>query len=315
MSTATLPTSSASLTSQTAPIVSVKPVVIPAPGRGEDLRVRVSAPVTGRDLPLVVFSHGFGWSLDGYAPLADAWAAHGFVVVQPTHLDSRTLGLTPDDPRYPGIWRTRVEDLRRVLDELDLVEAAVPGLRGRLDRSRTAAAGHSWGGQTASTLLGARVLDAHGQPGEDLSDPRVSAGVLLATPGRGGADLTPFAAEHLPFMSPGFGAMSTPALVVAGAHDRSPLTTRGPDWFTDPYTLSPGGKSLLTLFGAEHSLGGIPGDTVTETTDEHPGRVALVRELTSAYLRTALDVDRASWPAARAALEHSTDPLGRVESR
>ncbi|GIP10311.1 hypothetical protein J1TS5_24810 [Paenibacillus macerans] len=296
-------------------VVSVKPVVLSAPGRGEDLQVRVSAPAIGSELPIIVFSHGYGWSLDGYSPLADFWAAHGFVVVQPTHLDSRTLNLPPDDPRTPLIWRFRVEDMKRILDQLDLIEASVPGLSGRLDRSRIAVAGHSWGGQTASMLLGARVLDARGEPGEDMSDSRIKAGVLLATTGKGGADLTPFAAEHFPFMNPSFADMSTPALVVAGDHDQSQLSTRGPDWFTDPYFLSPGSKSLLTLFGAEHSLGGIPGYNVTETTDENPERVALIQRLTRAYLRTALDLDDSCWPEARAALEKSAHPLGCIESK
>jgi hypothetical protein len=106
--------------------------------------------------------------------------------------------------------------LKRILDQLDLIEASVPGLPGRLDRARIAAAGHSWGGQTASMLLGARVLDSDGKPGEDMSDPRVTAGVLLATTGEGGADLTPFAAGHFPFMNPSFADMATPALVIAG---------------------------------------------------------------------------------------------------
>jgi hypothetical protein len=51
--------------------------------------------------------------------------------------------------------------------------------------------------------------------------------------------------------------MSTQALVVAGDRDELPLSVRGPDWTTDPCFLSPGGKSLLTLYGAEHSLGRI----------------------------------------------------------
>lgn len=133
------------ITSAPTPVVSVKPVILSAPGRGEDLQVRVSAPTTGRDLPVIVFSHGYGWSMDGYAPLADFWAARGFVVLQPTHLDSRTLSLPAEDPRTPLIWRFRVEDLKRVLDRLDLLEASVPGLSGRLDPSRIAVAGHSWG--------------------------------------------------------------------------------------------------------------------------------------------------------------------------
>ena len=300
-----------SVTSSTTEVLSLRPVVLPAPGRGEDLQVRVSAPATGTDLPIVVFSHGFGASMDDYDPLAGYWAARGFVVIQPTHLDSAALGVAPDDPRHPRIWRIRIDDLRRVLDQLDLIEGAVPGLGGRLDRGRIAVAGHSWGGQTASTLLGARVLDTGGVPGEDLSDPRVTAGVLLATTGTGGADLTPFAAEHFPFMSPDFARMTTPALIVAGDKDQSALSVRGPDWFTDPYVLSPGPKSLLTLFGAEHSLGGILGPGLTSTTDESPERVALIQQLTSAYLRSALDPADTSWATASA----GTTAVGRIESK
>ncbi|MEU1532338.1 alpha/beta hydrolase family protein [Streptomyces fagopyri] len=298
-----------------APVVSVKPVVLPAPGRGEDLQVRVSAPATGHDLPVIVFSHGYGWSMDGYAPLADFWAARGFVVLQPTHLDSRTLGLPADDPRTPRIWRLRVEDMKRVIDRLDLLEAAVPGLEGRLDRGRVAVAGHSWGAQTASALLGARVLDSAGVPGEDMSDPRVSAGVLLAAPGRGGDDLSPFAAEHFPFMNPSFDDMTAPVLVVAGDRDQSALTVRGPEWFTDPYFLSPADKSLLTLFGAEHPLGGIPGYGVAETTDESPERVALVQRFTWAFLRSALHPGDTAWSAACSVLEKDSEPLGEVRSK
>ncbi|HEX3834848.1 MAG TPA: hypothetical protein VHW04_22880 [Solirubrobacteraceae bacterium] len=119
-----------------ASVISVRPVVLPAAGRGEELQLRVTAPTTGRDLPIVVFSHGFGLSMDDYAPLVDCWAADGLVVLQPTHLDSRTLGLAPDDPRTPLIWRVRIEDLTRVIDELDLIERSVPGLGGRLNRGR-----------------------------------------------------------------------------------------------------------------------------------------------------------------------------------
>ncbi|GAA2693191.1 alpha/beta hydrolase family protein [Actinoplanes palleronii] len=267
------------------PVISVRPVVLPAPERGDDLQVRVTAPVAGGDLPVIVFSHGFSKSMDDYAPLVDHWAAQGFAVVQPTHLDSTTLNVVPGDPRYSSIWGHRVDDLVRVLDSLDRIEAAVPGLAGRLDRSRISAAGHSWGAQTVSMLLGARVLDADGVPGENRRDPRITAGVLLALTGTGGDNLTPFAAEHFPFMNPDFAQLSTPSLMVAGDKDQSMLSPAGPEWFTEAYPLSPGVTSLLTVFGAEHSLGGITGYLSTETTDESPERVALIQRVTTAFLR------------------------------
>src|SRR6187399_994703 len=61
-----------------APVLSVGPVVLPAPGRAVDLQVRISAPVTGSELPVILLSHGLGLSnnlssMNGYAPLAHFW--------------------------------------------------------------------------------------------------------------------------------------------------------------------------------------------------------------------------------------------------
>ncbi len=44
------------------PVVAVSPIVLPAPGRAVDLQMRVSAPTTGRDLPVILLSHGHGAS-------------------------------------------------------------------------------------------------------------------------------------------------------------------------------------------------------------------------------------------------------------
>lgn len=250
-------------------VITYSPVVLGMPGRLASLQMKVSAPETGRDLPIILLSHGHGManflsSLHGYGPLADFWAAHGFAVIQPTHLDSVTLDLREaDHPEAPLYWRTRATDMSFILDHLDEIEAAVPGLAGRLDRSKVAAVGHSMGGHTTSLLLGARLTDPHDGTNVNLAEPRIKAGVLLASTGRGGDAVTEFVAEHYSFfLTTDFSEMTTPTLVIAGDKDTSPhLTVRGADWHTDPYFLSPSPKSLLTLFDAEHGLGGCPGTT------------------------------------------------------
>ncbi|WP_140466947.1 hypothetical protein [Hymenobacter nivis] len=70
---------------------------------------------------------------------------------------------------------------------------------------------------------------------------------------------------------------------------------------------------MLTLFGAEHSLGGIAGYESRETTDESPARVAALQQLAWAYLRSTLYPADPAWPAACAALR--AQPLGQVECR
>lgn len=238
-------------------------------------------------------------------------------MIQPTHLSSSTLTLDPGDPEAPLYWRSRAEDMKRVLDQLDAIGAAVPQLLGRLDPSRVAVAGHSMGGHTAGLLLGARTTDPHDGAEVDLAEPRIKAGVLLAAPGRGGDALSEFTARNYPiFLTNDFSGMTTPTLVVAGDKDLSAhLTVAGADWHADPYFLSPGPKALLTLFDAEHGLGGISGYDVAETTDESPERVSAVQRLTWAYLRSELYPGDTSWRTAREALAAGPAPLGRVDSK
>ena len=295
-------------------VLSIAPIILPLPGRGVDLHVRVSAPIAGDALPVILFSHGNGQSLHAYGPLADYWAAHGFAVIQPTHLDSRMLALAQDDPRRPQLWRFREEDLTAILNSLDRIEGEAPMIRGRLDRSRIAVAGHSWGGQTAGTLLGVTHPDPDDGSVVNRKDARIKAGVLLAAPGSGN-DLTEHAARTFPFMYPDFSTMTAPTLIVVGDHDTGRLSTRGAHWWRDAYDLSPSPKALLTAFGGEHSLGGIPGYEARETTDERPQRVSAIQRLSAAFLRSALYPGDPAWREAIAALAAGIAPEGSIETK
>ncbi len=309
--------------SDATPALSISRVTLPAPGRGRPLEMRITAPVTGDALPVILLSHGHGPSLyipskDGYAPLANFWAEHGFAVIQPTHANSKVAGLGPDAPGYPFHWKSRVEDMRLILDKLEEIEAQVPFLAGRLDPSRVAVAGHSLGGQTAGILLGAALSDTAdpAAQGVRLPDARIKVGILLAAPGNGGDSLSDHARANYTTLNPDFSTLATPTLVVVGDEDDNPhLTRRGADWHVDPYTHGPGATDLLTLTGGRHGLGGIAGFDAKETDDESPERLEVTRRMTWAYLRSALYPGDDSWARARAALAAQAAAHGRVDSK
>ncbi|GAA5088447.1 pimeloyl-ACP methyl ester carboxylesterase [Thermocatellispora tengchongensis] len=311
-------------------VLTFGPIAFEVPGRPVPLEIKVNVPAVGGNLPIILMSHGHGASnflssLRGYGPLVDFWTAHGFVVIQPTHLDSTVLGLRDTDhPEAPLFWKTRAQDMSFILDHLDEIEAAVPGLgrsafmtgrgpsgRTRLDRRRVAVVGHSLGGHTAAMLLGMRTADPADGSRVHLPDARIKAGVILAAPGVADEHTNQEMLDRYPVNKfTDFSTMTAPALVVAGDRDLNPRFSTRLSYRWDAYTLAPGPKTLLMMHGAEHILGGISGYDAAETSDENPARVAVLRAMAWAYLRSQLYPGDPAWQHAVAALD-----IGSVESK
>ena len=90
------------------------------------------------------------------------------------------------------------------------------------------------------------------------------------------------------------------------------MSSRGPDWFTDAYTHSPGATDLLSFYGAEHALGESSDTKSPRPLTRTQSGVAAIQRMSTAYLRTALRIDETSWPAAG---PHSaTTPTRSAES-
>lgn len=334
-----LPSSTAATTSS---IISIAPITLQVPSRPVDLQLRLTFPYTiissstttatatgiGQldvPLPILLLSHGHGpsnnlSSLNGYAPLAQFYASHGFIVIQPTHLSSRTLSFDESTTTgAPLFWRERAQDMSFILDQIGEIEELVPLLNGRFDTQRVGVVGHSMGGHTAAMLLGMTVKDPDTGEVVSLGDKRIKAGVLLASPGsgNGGNDLSAFCNEHYRFFrSEDFGQMRTQTLVVAGDEDLGPhLTVRGVDWHEDAYWKGGGEGDLLRLRGGKHGLGGVSGyDTKEAADEENVDMVEVVRRVTLGWLRRELSDDVDAWNDVQGALKDLPE-VGTVLSK
>ena len=302
------------------PIMSFSPVVLPVPGRHVDLEIKVSAPASGNNLPVILLSHGHGpsnflSSYRGYGPLVDFFAAEGFVVIQPTHQNSKALGLPSSLPEAPLFWSSRATDMKFILDHLDEIISTVPGLTGRVDKTKVAAIGHSMGGHTVAMLAGMEVTDPATGEIVDAAESRLKARVLIGVSG-GPEGFNGAVRQHYPVLAAGnFHTMTLPTLIVNGDKDINLMFSDVENWRADAYYQSPGPKDLLTVFDAEHIFGGISGYDARETSDENPGRVAFVCQSILAYIRSAFDPNDSSWEQTKNTLNGVQGALGSIESK
>ncbi|MCE7796475.1 hypothetical protein LWE61_07855 [Sphingobium sufflavum] len=265
-------------------LVTLDPVA-PTPADPAAPLLRLTFPASGDHLPVVILSHGNRLSRTDYQPLVSALARAGYLVVQPDHPDASIDGFTPATPQPENTWRTRIEQLAWVARHLTSLTRAIPLLRGRVDASRIAIVGHSFGGHTAALAMGARVRDTGANP----ALPSIRAAVLLAPPGDHDG-LTPEWKARAPYLRVDWSGLHGPLLIINGDKDDTPLTDRGPQWHDAPYRLAPAGRDicLMTVPGVGHYLGGIDSPLRGPTGDATPERRTAVFSAILSFLAAKL---------------------------
>lgn len=182
----------------------------------------------------ILFSHGALSSPAKYEALLAPWAAAGYDVWAPLHVDSSDH---PDTRNFTGqaSWPARIDDMR--------------ALAAHVGASSWIAAGHSYGALVALTLGG---VSAERPPeiAGPLADRRVKTVLAFSPPGpiKGLIDLT------------GYATLAVPALIQTGTGDIPPGAP--PDtWRTHlaAYEAPPpgGDRFALVLDGVDHYFGGI----------------------------------------------------------
>jgi predicted dienelactone hydrolase len=264
--------------------------------RGRPVPVRLYWPTNvsaSASVPLVVFSHGIGGSRFGYSYLGRHFARHGVASLHLQHVGSdRQLWFGNPFGVVGRLWKAatedeaiqRVRDLRFALDEL--LERSAHGAR--IDRSRIAAAGHSYGANTVMLAAGA-TLQRNGHEVQ-FRDPRIRAALLLSAP--------PFYGE--PELERILGAVTLPTLHVTATGD----TIRVPGYYSAPddrfaVFVAAGSrvKALAVFEGGSHSI--FTDRATSGGAALNPRVKSATQELALAFLRSVFDAQddaMREWP-------------------
>ncbi len=203
--------------------------------RAYSMPVRIYAPALSHGngpFPLIVLSHGLAGSIGAFDNLSAYLSSHGYICVMIEHADAR-----------PDSRIERPKDVTFALDVL-LASPANPFLSGRIDATRLAHAGHSFGAFTTLALLGARYRESGAlSPVVSFPDTRIKCGVALSPQG----------ATTLGLFSGSWDNITRPSLTMHGTLDSAPGTD-DPLTRRQPYDEMPAGnKAHLTLDQGEHN--------------------------------------------------------------
>jgi len=213
----------------------------------KELQLRITYPVAAGTYPLILFSHGLFGTKDSYSPLIQFWASYGYVIIQTNHEDSLALGLQKIEDALKA-WDSRPKDMSLILDCLDQLEKQFPQLQNKIDKTKIAAAGHSFGAHTSQLLAGTKCYVGWFRS-KDFRDQRITSALFISPQGVG-----------VLFKEKSFSFVQIPAMIITGSQDTSPINGKGPDWRKEAYTYSsPGDKYFVFIQNAHHGFGGITG--------------------------------------------------------
>lgn len=234
--------------------------------------------------PLVLVSHGGAGSRHGMYALAAEIAENGYVVMCLEHITSNT-----DDIRHrmrtrkigfkdalldcaadPVPRKNRPLDVRFAIDLAERLNRDDLRFKGRIDLSRIAILGHSYGAYTAMVCCGAKPVGIEG----NCSENRIKLGIALS----------PQSSNGNFFNTDSFSEVNGPFVGISGMQD-----IQG-DGHRDFFRLMPkGDKHLLWFYDANHfsfsDPSGGPRSLPNPDTDVTRALKIIVPEILDVYLR------------------------------
>ncbi len=283
--------------------------------RGRDVPVRIWHPSSGDTLPIVIFSHGLGGTRENYARLGQHWASHGYAVVHVQHPGSDD-SIWRDNPRPLESAQRAVLDLNNLVDRprdvsfaLDELERRTASedwpLRARLDLSRVAVAGHSFGAYTALCVAGRDLVIPLTGARIAFLDARIDCAIAMSPQGK----------QH-ERSNRTWERVAMPVLHMTGTRDESPI--RGdttPAERRIPFdSISNAPQYLLILEGARHNAFG---DSLTDLRGaRNPAHDPLILSSSTAFLDAYLrdDAQALAW-LRDGGFEARLGKLGAFESK
>jgi len=257
-------------------------VVLTAPEE-RAVPVKIFYPDAAGPYPLIVLSHGTFSNRHRYDRIAGFWAGQGYVVMLPQHKDA-DYGVKPTGYEVmQDVVRTRVADMSLVLDALADIEAAVPGLTGKIAGDAYVAAGHSIGTQVAMLVTGAHFRTAFNGKEMRAPESRYRALILVTDPGK--MRLMP---------RDMWIASAVPTFMATGTDDFGLMGSRGEPTEAQTEILSMGVapdalRYELLQEGGDHYFGGLIQKEV-DTEPDHDG-LAIFNATSTAFLDAVMKDD------------------------
>lgn len=212
--------------SETLPVKMVRGKLVDSVRGNREVPLKMYYPQTEglKNIPLIVWSHGLGGSIDGAAFISRYLCSQGYVILHVQHAGTDSA-LWEGKPGHPwdiikaltiprSASLARFMDVPFVLDNLDEFLGHHPDAAAMIDRKTIGMSGHSFGAMTTQVMMGQQFPDEQGIL-QDYSDPRFKAGILYS----------PVPAFHLTGELPDriYGSIDRPVFHMTGTDDSSPV--------------------------------------------------------------------------------------------
>lgn len=250
--------------------------------RNRDVTISIQYPIKGGPYPLIIFSHGYGSSEQGYEQLVSYWTRNGYAVIRPRHADAgktvdaaraifgepanqereRRRRPTKEEMEKAAAAREEAERRARAAEwesqrepqwtdrvrDVTLIIDGLDGLEQRFPELKGkfdhAKIGVAGHSLGALTAMLAGGATTSGNPPLTLGDPRVKAIIAMSPPG---------VTASLGLNTQSFAGIRIPAMFMSGSEDRGAAPNEDAQWRKTAFTnAAAGDKYFVLLAGARH---------------------------------------------------------------